>query len=159
MVFKINISDKGKTIKLEIESEDLIGRKIGEAIKGEDLGSDFNGYELKITGTSDIAGFPGKQDVDGITLKRVLLSKGFGMKKFPKKEGRKKRSDNMPKGLRLKKTVRGNTISKDVVQINMIVLKEGSKKFQEMLPKKEEKKAEGIGEVKPEQTETPTQAA
>jgi len=146
MVFKINISDKGKTVKLETESESLIGRKIGETIKGEEISPDFLGYELKLTGTSDIAGFPGKKDVEGIALKRVLLTKGFGMKRFPRKEGKKRRSDNMPKGLRLKKTVRGNTISKDVVQINLMVLKQGSKKFQDMLPKKEaseEKKAEG----------------
>jgi len=146
MAFKINISDKGKTLKIETDSESLIGKKIGEPLHGKEISKDLEGYELEITGTSDIAGFPGKKDVEGSVLKRVLLEKGFGMKKKPRKEGKKPVST--PKGLRLKKTVRGNTISKDVVQINMIVKKEGSKKFSDLLPKKESKEKESKEEVR-----------
>ena len=51
MVFKINISDKGKTLKLESENENLIGKKIGETLDGKELSSDLEGYELEITGT------------------------------------------------------------------------------------------------------------
>ncbi len=142
MVFKINISDKGKALKVETDSEALIGRKIGEKVLGKDISKELEGYELEITGTSDLSGFPGKKDVDGIALKRVLLTKGFGMHKKPKREGRKKVAT--PDGLRLKKTVRGNTISPSVVQINLKVLKQGAKKFEELLPKKEaENKEEG----------------
>ena len=32
MAFKINISNKGKTLKVETESESLVGRKIGEKV-------------------------------------------------------------------------------------------------------------------------------
>lgn len=65
------------------------------------------------------------------------------MKSKPKREGRKPRQFN--KGLRLKKTLRGNTISPDTIQVNTIVKKEGSTKFEELLPKKEkpEVKEEG----------------
>jgi len=129
MTFKINIAHKGKTLKKETENEDLFGRKIGERIDGNEIAEDLKGYELEIRGTSDISGFPGKKEVEGSTLKRVLLTKGFGMK-------------NNIKGLRKKKTVRGNTISKDTIQINTIIKKEGSKKFEELLPKKEEAKEE-----------------
>jgi len=138
MAFKINISDKGKTLKIETDSESLIGKKIGETLHGKEISKDLEGYELEITGTSDIAGFPGKKDVEGSVLKRVLLEKGFGMKKKPRKEGKKPVST--PKGLRLKKTVRGNTISREIVQINLKVLKSGSKKFEEIFPEQNKSK-------------------
>lgn len=138
MPFKINISDKGKALKIETDSEAFIGKKIGEKVQGKDISKELDGYELEITGTSDISGFPGKKDVEGIALKRVLLTKGFGMHKRPKREGKKKVAT--PDGLRLKKTVRGNTISPSIIQINLKVLKQGSKEFEELLPKKESPK-------------------
>lgn len=136
MAFKINISQKGKTLKLETENESLIGIKIGETLKGEEINADLSDYELEITGTSDIAGFPGMKEKEGPELKKVLLKRGFGMKKTKK-------------GLRLRKTVRGNTISKNTVQINMIVKKEGKKKFEDLFPKKEtEEKVEETEGIK-----------
>jgi len=144
MPFKINISHNGKTLKKETENEELIGKKIGETLQGKEISADLAGYELEITGTSDIAGFPGKKDVEGSMLKRVLLKKGFGLKSKPK--GLKKKPIKMPDGLRFKKSVRGNTISKETIQINTNVVKEGANKFEEMLPKKEVK-----AEVKKEQ--------
>ena len=146
MPFKINISDKGKTLKLETESEELVGKKIGESIDGKEISTELAGYTIEITGTSDIAGFPGKKDVEGSALKRVLLTKGFSMHKRPRREGKK--PVYTPDGLRLKKSVRGNLISKDTIQINTKVTKEGSKKFHDLLPKKE--KAESKEEKKEE---------
>ena len=136
MAFKINISDKGKTFKIDLDTEALIGKKIGEKIEGKEIKSGLEGYEFEITGTSDKAGFPGKKDIEGTALRKVLLTKGWGMKKRPRKEGKKKKR-RMLKGLRLKKTVRGNTISKDTIQINMTVIKEGTKKLEEIFPKTE----------------------
>ena len=138
-MFKLNISNKGKAWKLESEAESLIGKSIGEKLDGKEISSDLAGYELEITGTSDIAGFPGKKSIEGPELKRVLLTKGWGMHKKPRKEGKKKVST--PKGLRLRKTVRGNTISDKTVQINLNVLKEGTKKLPEIFPD-QNKKAE-----------------
>ena len=164
-MFKINIGTKeGKTYHFELESEELIGKKLHDKLGGKDLLPDLEGYELEIAGTSDKAGFTSMKDVEGIGLKRVFLSYGKGMKKRPKKEGKKKRSNPRPKGLRLKKTVRGNIISADVVQINLKILKEGKKKLEEIFPeqgkgklkenrktkrvsKKETKKEEQIAET------------
>jgi len=145
MPFKINISHKGKTIKKEIENESLIGKKIGETLEGKEIASEFSGYELEITGTSDKAGFPGKKDVEGPELKKVLLTKGFGMKTKPK--GLSKTKKPLHDGVRLKKTVRGNTISPATLQINTKVKKEGSTKFETLLPKKEEKKEDKKAEA------------
>ncbi len=122
MVFKINISDKGKTFKIETESEFLIGKKIGDKIHGKELSGDLSGYELEIRGTSDKAGFPGKRDVQGLSLRKVLLTKGPFLRKTPHK------------GFRRKKSVRGNEISSNIVQINLNVVKEGGKKLSEIFP-------------------------
>lgn len=137
MVFKINISHKGKTIKKEIDNESLFGKKIGEKIEGNEISPELAGYGLEITGTSDKAGFPGKKDVEGPELKRVLLTKGFALHTRPKGLSKKKKA--FPDGFRLKKSVRGNTISLSTLQINTIVKKIGNTKFEDLLPKKEEK--------------------
>lgn len=145
MPFKLNISDKGKAWKIESTSETLIGKTLGGKIKGEEIAPELAGYELEITGASDIAGFPHKKDVEGPELKRVLLTKGWGMWKKPRKLGKKKVAT--PHGLRLRKTVRGSRISEKTVQININVLKHGHKKLEELFPdqnKPKEKKAEAI---------------
>lgn len=158
MPFKINIGTKeGKTFRLEVETENLIGKKIGEKIDGSEISDDLAGYELEIMGTSDQAGMPGFKEIEGPSLKRVLLKFGKGMHKRSKKEGKKKRSNPRPKGLKLRKTVRGNIISKDTIQINTKLLKEGSKKLENIFPdqaKKTEAKVDGekAGEIK-EKTE------
>ncbi len=135
MTFKINVSNKGKTFKVENDDEGLVGLTIGEKVDGKVIDSNLEGYELEITGTSDKAGFAGFVEYGGPGLKKVLLGYGKGMKKKPK--GLKK-VNKKPKGLRLRKTIRGNEISLDTVQINMNVLKEGNKKFDDLFEKKEE---------------------
>ena len=74
MAFKINVGFKGKTFKVEAESEDLVGHRIGEKIDGKLLSNDLEGFELEITGTSDKAGFAGMEDINGPDLKKVLLN-------------------------------------------------------------------------------------
>lgn len=150
-MFKINIGNKGKSWKLESDSEDIVGKKIGEKISGKEISKELEGYELEITGTSDKAGFPGMKEVEGPMLKGMLLTYGFGMHKKPK--GLKKKKPNKkPRGLRLKKTIRGNTISRDVIQINLKVLKEGKRKFEEIFPEQNKPK-EKPAEKKEEQKE------
>lgn len=127
-MFKINISHKGKTYKLETDSEVIVGKKIDEIIKGEDISNELDGYEIKITGTSDISGIPGFKGLEGSGYHRRLLTFGTGMK-------------NKKKGLRLRKTNRGEEISLKTSQINTVLVKEGKKKFESLLaPEKEEKK-------------------
>ena len=144
MAQKINIAHKGKTFKVETESEELIGHSIGEKIDGALINEDLLGYELEITGTSDKAGFCGMKEIEGPGLKKVLLGYGKGMKKRPRREGKKKVSS--PKGLRLRKTVRGKEISQETVQINTKVLKEGSKKFDDLFKTPEAEATEAPAE-------------
>ena len=153
MAFKINIAHKGKTFKVETEDEILIGKSIGDTIKGEEVSPDFAGYELEITGTSDKAGFPGLPELQGSQLKKELLTYGRGMKQRPRREGKFKTPNTQ--GLRLRKTVRGKEISQATVQINIKVIKEGSKKFDDFF-KTEEAPSETATEEKP--TEEPKPA-
>ena len=128
MPLKINISDKGKSWKLEIESEAFVGTSVGDKIKGQDLNQDLEGYELEITGASDMAGFPHKKDVEGPELRKILLTKGWGMR------------DNS-EGIRRKRSVRGKQLSEKTIQINIIVSKHGSKKLEEIFPEQNKPKA------------------
>jgi small subunit ribosomal protein S6e len=135
MVFKINLgTSSGQTFKLEAEANGLIDKKLNEKIDGKVISPDLEGYELEIKGASDKSGFTALDSVEGIGRKKVLLSYEKGMKTRPKYEGKKKRSDAKPKGLRLRKTVRGNTISEEIVQVNLKILKEGKKKLSEIFP-------------------------
>ena len=142
MAFKLNISEKGKTFHIETESEEIIGRKIGEKINGKEISGDLSGYEFEIKGTSDKAGFPGKKEISGMALKKVLLTKGPFLHKTPHK------------GFRRKKTVRGSEISSNIVQINLNVVKKGGKSLEEIFPgqnqKKEKAEASGNAEEKKE---------
>lgn len=119
MPFKVNISDKGKTLKIETENEFFVGKVIGESVPGKEINEDLEGYELEITGISDEAGFPGKKGLEGPGYHRKLLKFGFGMK-------------DRKKGIRLRKTLRGEEISFKTHQINTKVTKTGSKKFDEI---------------------------
>jgi ribosomal protein S6E (S10) len=143
MPFKVNIGIKeGKTFKVETDSENLIGKRIGESFYGEEISPNLSGYEFEITGTSDKAGFPGLKDIEGAALKKVLLTYGPGMR------------ETRPKGLRVKKSVRGNAISKDTAQINVKVKTKGAKKLEEIFPEQVKAKEEKTGapvQAKPEE--------
>lgn len=146
MPFKFDLSHKGKTYHVEAESEAILGKKIGDAVKGEEISKDLEGAEFVITGASDKAGFPSYSKVEGTGLKRTLLTKGFGLKKKHKKK--KTSKGVLFKGIRMRRTVRANTITSDMVQINLKMTKEGHKSLAAMLGK-EEKKEEKAPE-KPE---------
>jgi small subunit ribosomal protein S6e len=150
MVFKLNIAEKtGKTFKLELDSEYFIDKELHNKIDGKEISPELEGYEFEIAGTSDKAGFTSLDSVEGVGLKKVLLSYEKGMKNRPKKEGKIKRSKLKPKGLRLRKTVRGKVISPDIVQINLKILKEGGKKLSEIFP--DQNKKEVVEETKKEE--------
>jgi len=145
MAFKINISDsKGKSWKIETESESLSGKFVGEKIDGKEISPDLEGYKLEITGGSDTAGFPLARDVEGIGLRKVLLTKGWGMRL------------NKPKGLRLRKTVRGKVISSAVVQINMKVIEEGSRKLDAVFPAQNKEKPKETPKAEQKEASAPT---
>lgn len=151
-MFKINIAEKsGKTYKLEAEAEVLLEKSLHDKVDGKEISPELEGYEFEIRGASDKAGFTAMKEVEGIGLKKILLTYGKAMHRHPKKEGKRKVSNPTPKGLRLRKTVRGKMISPAIAQINLIILKEGSKKLADIFPeqnkpketaKKEETKSE-----------------
>jgi len=146
MPFKINIAEKnGKTFHLEAETEELDGKVLHDKIDGKTINPELEGYEFEIAGASDKAGFTSMENVEGIGLKKVLLPYGKAMKKRSRREGKKKRSKIKPKGLRLRKTVRGKIISPAISQINLKILKQGNKKLEDIFPeqnKPKEKKEE-----------------
>lgn len=115
MDLKINIADKsGKTVKKELKEEQaqsLYGKKLGDKLNGEIL--DMPGYEFEISGGSDYCGFPMRRDVQGNMRKRILTVKGIG-------------NNYNRKGMRLRRSVAGNTIYNKTAQVNLKVLKHGS---------------------------------
>lgn len=115
--FVINDNKTGKTYQKAIEDISFLGKKVGEKISGDMFG--LEGYELQISGGTDFAGFPMRKEIEGPIRKKALLSYGVGM--------RKSRA-----GLRIRKTVCGNTISEKITQINLRVVKEGSKPMAEL---------------------------
>ena len=151
-MFKINIADKsGKTYKLELETEEFIGKELHGKIQGKELLADLADYEFEITGASDKSGFASHEDVQGSGTKRILLTYGKAMKKKPRREGKKKVSNPKPKGLRLRKTVRGKVISPEIIQINLKILKQGAKKLSEIFPEQKKSKEENKEEQKQEE--------
>jgi len=68
-----------------------------------------------------------RADLPGTSRRKLLLSKGLGYK--PKENGKRK-----------KKSLRGNTINPDIVQINMKVIKHSTKPIEDLI--KVEKKEE-----------------
>jgi small subunit ribosomal protein S6e len=138
--FKVVISDpkSKKAYQKEVDqaSSGLIGKKVGEKVTGSGLGLD--GFELQVTGGSDKEGFPMRPDVEGPGRKKIILTDPPGY--HPKHKGKRKR-----------KSVRGNTVSTDISQVNIKVVKSGSKKLEELMgKKKEEKAADKKEEAKPE---------
>ncbi len=141
MAFKLVISDpkSGKSYQKEFEQETvLVGKKVGESVNGEAFG--LSGYELQITGGSDKVGNPMRKDVDGIASRRLLLTKGVGYRgKIKIKKDGKTWKARAGKGARKKKRVRGNTISPEVIQVNLKVTKAGAASLEQIFPAKEKK--------------------
>lgn len=126
MAFKLVVSEGKSSHQMEVEaalSKKLIGLKIGEEFDASMVG--LEGYQLRITGGSDKNGFPMKRDVDGPRRIRSLLTSGVGFR--PTRKGQRKR-----------KTVRGNTLSDDIVQVNTVVVKKGKKSLTELVEGSEE---------------------
>jgi len=104
--FKLTISDvKGKSITKELKDSDantLLGLQLGNETDASIAG--LQG-KLKLTGGSDKSGVPMRKDIHGSARKYVLLSKGVGLQAAEI-------------GQRVRKLMRGNTISEEIYQIN-----------------------------------------
>ena len=104
--FKLTISDiKGKSLSKELKDSDanpLLGLQLGNETDASIVG--LSG-KLKLTGGSDKSGVPMRDDIHGAARKRVLLSKGVGLQAAET-------------GQRMRKLMRGNTVSEEIYQIN-----------------------------------------
>jgi len=118
--FKLVISNpEDSTSKTVVVKDELahafIGLKIGDSIDGTPFG--YPNKKLVITGGSDKSGIPMRPDIQGGGKKYVLLAGPPGY--HPKR-----------KGERRKKLVRGNTITEDIVQINLVIKEEKNEREQ-----------------------------
>jgi small subunit ribosomal protein S6e len=130
--FKVVVNDikSGKSYNIPVSghhANSLIGKKINDEVDG--IFVSLPGYKLQITGGTDKDGFPMRHDIPGSSRRRLLLSRGLGYK--PKERGKRE-----------KKSVRGNTINQEIVQVNMKVMKPGAKPIDEII------KTEGKTETK-----------
>lgn len=111
---------------LTVESAAMfLNRKIGETIDGGAIG--LAGYKLKITGGSDSSGFPLQKSIEGprkTTMFSTVSTVGSS------------------RGMQRRKTVRGNTISNDTMQLNLVIVEYGEKPVDEIFPKKDGAAAE-----------------
>jgi small subunit ribosomal protein S6e len=126
---KLVISDQktGNSHQVEVPKESearLIGTKIGQTIDGGFVGA--AGYKLTVTGGSDKEGFPMRRDIPGPRRAKFLLSDTPGFRPTEK-------------GMRMRKTVRGNTISDETMQVNAKVVEYGEKPLADLFPKGEKK--------------------
>lgn len=114
----------GETFQTELEDpSQLTGKQIGEEFDGGIVG--LEGYTLEITGGSDKDGFPMRESIEGTVRRKVLLKKGAGI-------------NEQEDGVRRRKSIRGNTISEEIQQLNTTVAEEGSKSVEELLNQEEE---------------------
>ncbi len=116
--FQLIISDAtNKTSKATVlegpKAQALIGKSIGEEIDGKLLG--VGSLKLRITGGTDKDGIPMRLDIQGGAKKRAILSSGVGFK--PKTEGE-----------RIRKLVRGRTVTEDTFQVNSVIVGAESEK-------------------------------
>src|SRR3970040_1563728 len=128
--FKAVIADpkSGKTYKRDITGQYanvLVGRRIGEEIDGLFVG--LPGYKLQIAGGSDKDGFPMRHDLPGPRRRRGLLSGGVGF--HPARSG-----------VRKKKTVRGNTVSPDILQLNLKITQRGPKSIEDAFTERKKRR-------------------
>ncbi len=132
--FKVIVSDpEAKTSSIveleEARATPLIGRKIGEIVEGTVI--NLPGQKAQITGGSDKDGFPMRPSVHGGVRRRIILSGGVGFN--PKSEG-----------LRRRKTVRGNVITDEIVQVNMKITEKPKAAIE---AKKAKEKKEAVSEA------------
>lgn len=126
MKIVVNDAKTGKSYQKELETPQLIGKKVGEEIDGGII--ELSGYTLKITGGSDKSGFPLR---NGIIARRANLVTG-------KSVGVRTR-----KNTKVKRKVSGETINNETMQVNLKITKPGSLDLNSVFPAKpkEEKKA------------------
>jgi len=134
--------DSGDSYQFDVDGQAanrFIGKELGEEVDGSAVGLD--GYTLRLTGGSDDAGRPMREDVSGSGLTEVMLA-GRSTGYHPERDGERKRV-----------TVRGREVSDSVVQINATVAAAGDQSIPVALGH-EEPDDEGEAEADDEADET-----
>ncbi|MDR0373995.1 MAG: 30S ribosomal protein S6e [Nitrososphaerota archaeon] len=126
--FKVIVSDPqsgaSKVVELEeARASPFIGRKVGETLDGAVV--NLPAYKVQLMGGSDSDGVPMRGNVHGGIRRAVVLSGGAGFK--AKRKGERRR-----------KTVRGDTITDEIVQINMKIVERPAGAAPIALPSKTE---------------------
>ncbi|RJS98857.1 30S ribosomal protein S6e [Halococcus sp. IIIV-5B] len=120
--FTVVVADPedGAAYQRAVEGQDanrFIGRSIGDEVDGGAVGLD--GYTVELTGGSDTAGRPMREDVAGSALSSVLLSGGTGF--HPTSDGERKRV-----------TVRGREVGDETRQINATITERGDQSVDDL---------------------------
>jgi len=126
--FTVAVADPedGTTYQIDVSAQDanrFIGKELGEEVDGNAVGLD--GYTLELTGGSDNAGRPMRDDIRGAALDSVLLDGGTGFN--PTRDGERKRV-----------AVRGREVSDDTRQINVRIADRGSGDVADLLNEDED---------------------
>jgi len=143
--FKVIVSDPqdgtSKIVELEeARAAPFIGKRIGEVVDGSIV--DLPGHKAQITGGSDKDGFPMRPSVHGGVRRGIVLSGGVGFN--PQNEG-----------MRRRKTIRGNVVTDEIVQINAKIV-ERPKQAKEGKKAKEKKEEKAPVQKETEPAEAPT---
>jgi len=114
--------DSGASYQLEAEEQDanrFMGKELGEEVDGGAVSLD--GYTLLLTGGSDEAGRPMREDIDGPNVEEVLMrEQGVGYN--PSRPGERKRL-----------TIRGRRVSDETSQINAKIVGRGDESVESLL--------------------------
>lgn len=135
--FNIVLSDAqtGKSYKLTAPATNanvFFGKRIGEQVAGDTLG--LSGYTLKITGGSDKGGFPMRATLPGSLRKKILVKSGQGYRQTEP-------------GMKKRRTMRGNEIADDIVQINAVITQYGSNTIDKILGGSDEEKGKEVAKT------------
>ncbi|MFA5357773.1 MAG: S6e family ribosomal protein [archaeon] len=120
MKFVISEPKTRKAYSANSDKTLFANKKIGETVKLDEIG--LPGYEAKITGGSDKQGFPMNKSIQGGMRKKIFTGDGIGFK--AERKGEKKRV-----------SMRGNMVSEETAQLNLVVTKIGSIELQKVLSK------------------------
>lgn len=119
MKFNISYPQNGTQKVFEIDDDNkcriFYDKRMGTEVEADDLGEEYKGYIVKITGGNDKDGFPMKQGIILNGRTQVLMSKGHSCYR-PRKQGERKR-----------KSVRGCIVGPDIRVLALTIVKKGEK--------------------------------
>jgi len=122
--FQVVVGDpeSGDSYQFEVSDQDanrFLGKELGDEVEGSAVGLD--GYTLVITGGSDSAGRPMRDDVTGPNLREVLLE-GRSTGYRPDRDGERRRV-----------SVRGREVGDEIAQLNARIVEAGETSIEDLL--------------------------